>query len=87
MSQAVHVLFLEPIKKDHWINRMTGFVGGLLHGRGACHVEICIPDGQGYLSCSIYNGEKVTLSSKKTFANPGGHARFWRVSLGPPRTH
>lgn len=68
---AVQVLFLEPIPKDHWMNRLTGFLGGMFHGRGACHVEICIPNGKSFLSCSIYNGEKVTLSSQKTFANPG----------------
>jgi len=70
-SQAVHILFLQPDRQDHWLNRLTGFVGKLIHGRGACHVEICIPDGNQYLNCSIYNGERVVLNTTKTFANPG----------------
>ena len=50
-------------------------IGRKLHkGAGYCHVEIVVPadDQSGeYLSSSIYNGETVTLTRSKTFANPG----------------
>lgn len=38
-------------------------------------MEIAVPDTDtndgGFLSSSIYNGETVTLTRSKTFANPG----------------
>lgn len=49
---AIKVLFLEPQKRDFVVNRITAYIGGLLHGardggaearHGFCHVEICIP--------------------------------------------
>ena len=77
----IHVMFLSTQKDDHMLNRVTAMIGERIHQQGFCHVEICIPDleapalpnGQpsGYLSSSIYNGEKVTLTKTKTFANPG----------------
>lgn len=75
-EHAIHVLFLEPAPDDHWLNRLTSSFGERLHGKGFCHVEICIPAGRssggnGYISSSIYNGESVTMTQKKTFANPG----------------
>lgn len=72
-SCSIHVLFLETTSKDHWLNRLTANIGGKLHGKGFCHVEICVPssDGSHYISSSIYNGEAVSMSRVKTFANPG----------------
>ncbi len=70
----VHVLFLNDDKHDHVLNRLTSLLGSKVHKHGFCHVEIVIPDtesGGGYLSSSIYNGETVTLTRTKTFANPG----------------
>lgn len=71
----VHVLFLEDRKDDHVLNRLTAMLGRRVHnGQGFCHVEIVIPDEEhagDYLSSSIYNGETVTLTRTKTFANPG----------------
>lgn len=70
----IHVLFLEDQKGDHILNRLTAMLGKRVHkNQGFCHVEIVIPDAKTgeYLSSSIYNGEKVTLSRTKTFANPG----------------
>ena len=71
----VHVLFLSSQPDDHVLNRLTSMLGRSVHKQGFCHVEICIPDrecqGEGYLSSSIYNGETVTLTKTKTFANPG----------------
>ena len=69
----VHVLFLEDQKGDHILNRLTAMLGRRIHKQGFCHVEIVVPDvstGE-YMSSSIYNGEKVTLTKCKTFANPG----------------
>lgn len=78
-SSAIHVLFLEVAPTDPWLNRLTAAVGRRVHGRGFCHVEVCVPhppsfgghQPEGYVSSSIYNGETVTSSSRKTFANPG----------------
>lgn len=69
----VHVMFLESPKNDHMLNRVTAALGRMVHKRGFCHVEIAVPDplSNEYLSSSIYNGETVTLSRSKTFANPG----------------
>lgn len=89
----IHVLFLEPLPSDcvegnrgareePWLNRATAALGGRVHGRGFCHVEICIPDlqpadrgggmlGYRYMSSSIYNGETVSVVATKTFSNPG----------------
>ena len=70
----VHVLFLEAQRGDHVLNRLTAMLGRRVHrGQGFCHVEIVIPDAQTgeYLSSSIFNGECVTLTRSKTFANPG----------------
>lgn len=70
---VVNVLYLESKSDDAWMNRLTAAFGGLVHGGpGFCHVELCIPDGrQGFMSSSIYQNENVTLTSSKTFANPG----------------
>lgn len=75
-DHTIHILFLETSSQDPWLNRVTAALGGQVHGRGFCHVEICVPhliNGKeyGYISSSIYNGEKVTANGKKTFANPG----------------
>jgi hypothetical protein len=71
----IHILFLEDRKGDHLLNRLTAMLGKRVHrNQGFCHVEIAIPDPanpQQYLSSSIYNGETVSLSHTKTFANPG----------------
>ena len=76
----IHVLFLRSRDDDHVLNRLTAMIGQRVHKmQGFCHVEIAIPDlesssgggGQSYLSSSIYNGEAVTLTRTKTFANPG----------------
>lgn len=64
--QAIHVLFLEPIRSDHFVNRLTGMVGKLLHGRAACHVEICIPDaGQRLIqqNCTFFHVEAELIYS------------------------
>lgn len=72
MQVPVHLLFLEPCDGDHALNKLTAYVGGKLHGKKLCHVEVCMPDGNaGYVSSSIYNGESVSLNRHKTFANPG----------------
>lgn len=72
MQVPVHVLFLEPCDEDYALNRLTAYVGGRLHGKRLCHVELCMPDGNaGFVSSSIYNGESVSLNRHKTFANPG----------------
>lgn len=72
-SGVVNVLFLESREDDVWMNRLTAALGGWVHGKpGFCHVEICFPDHrQGFMSSSIYQNETVTLTSSKTFANPG----------------
>ena len=67
----MHVLFLHPHEKDAVLNRLTSYLGWLTHGVGACHVEISLPYGDGFLTSSIYNGEKVSTTTQKTFANPG----------------
>lgn len=75
-SHAIHILFLETTHQDPWLNQLTSGLGTRVHGRGFCHVEICIPHmvgsrSKGFLGSSIYNGEHVTVSTRKTFANPG----------------
>lgn len=72
----MHVLFLSADSpQDHILNRITSALGARVHhNRGFCHTEICVPDLENthaYLSSSIYNGETVTLTKTKTFANPG----------------
>lgn len=74
---SVHVLFLQPAQHDpqeHFLNRLTSYVGKKIHKKGFHHVEIVVPDLDpqhgGFLSSSIYNGETVTLTKTKTFANP-----------------
>jgi hypothetical protein len=71
LLQAVHVLFLHPAAQDPVLNRLTSYMGRLTHGVGACHVEICMPHGDGFMISSIYNGETVNMSTTKSFANPG----------------
>jgi len=63
---CVCVCLTEPMLTNSFINP------------GFCHTEIVIPDlecttlgSPSYLSSSIYNGETVTLTRTKTFANPG----------------
>lgn len=75
---AIHVLFLQPLPNDpheHFLNRLTSYIGAKVHKKGFHHTEIVIPDleddPKGFLSSSIYNGETVTLTKTKTFANPG----------------
>jgi hypothetical protein len=74
---SIHVLFLQPAAHDpeeHFLNRVTSYIGKKIHGRGFHHVEIVVPDGTNagsFYSSSIYNGETVTLTKTKTFANPG----------------
>lgn len=70
---TIHVLFLKTQHNDFFLNRLTAWLGGTFHGNeGFCHVEVCVPHPQGgYISSSIYNGEKVSMTRKKTFANPG----------------
>lgn len=71
---VVHLLFLVPDRqKDAPMNLATAAVGGAFHGDGFCHTELCIPHpiGHGYQSCSIYQGECVSVTQSKTFANPG----------------
>jgi hypothetical protein len=70
-NHAVHVLFLRPGSKDPFVNRLTGYVGGMMHGIGACHVEICMPHADGFMTSSIYNGETVNITTSKSFSNPG----------------
>ena len=69
----IQVLFLEPHPRDFILNKLTALAGQRIHGRGFCHVELCMPNPnqQGFISSSIYNGETVTMTSSKTFANPG----------------
>lgn len=78
---SVHVLFLQPVLHDpqeHFLNRLTSYVGEKIHKKGFHHVEIVVPDIEpdsginkgGFLSSSIYNGETVSLTKTKTFANP-----------------
>lgn len=80
LSYPIHVLFLQPLPGDpqeYLLNRMTSFLGQKVHSRGFHHTEIVIPDvdcqssASSFLSSSIYNGETVSLTSTKTFANPG----------------
>lgn len=79
-SYPIHVLFLQPIPGDpqeHFLNKLTSWIGQKLHTKGFHHTEIVIPDldhhppSSSFLSSSIYNGETVSLTSTKTFANPG----------------
>lgn len=60
----VHILFLKPDPgKDHWINRLTAVVGGVVHqSPGFCHVELSVPHGADYVNTSIYQGVHVNLS-------------------------
>jgi hypothetical protein len=67
----VHILFLHPDEKDPVLNRLTGYMGLLTHGVGACHVEVCMPHHDGFMMSSIYNGETVNVTTTKSFANPG----------------
>jgi hypothetical protein len=67
----VHILFLRPSCNDPFINRLTAYVGGAMHGVGACHVEICMPHADGFMTSSIYNGETVNITTSKSFSNPG----------------
>lgn len=73
-EHVIHVLFLETQPDDPWLNRATANIGERVHGRGFCHVEITMPNiysgNSAYVSSSIYNGETVTLTQTKTFANP-----------------
>jgi hypothetical protein len=86
----VHVLFLQPVLHDpqeHFLNRLTSFVGEKVHKRGFHHVEIVVPDldtssSGGFLSSSIYNGETVTLTKTKTFANPAYTVMSFSVTSG-----
>lgn len=74
---TIHVLFLQPQPNDPhepFLNRLTSYIGARVHKKGFHHAEIVVPDGTssgGFLSSSIYNGESVTLTKTKTFANPG----------------
>jgi hypothetical protein len=84
----VHVLFLADQRGDHFLNRLTSILGQRMHKQGFCHTEIVIPDLEtstlacpSYLSSSIYNGETVTLTKTKTFANPGDHMHKKTTSL------
>lgn len=83
-SHSIHVLFLQPAPGDpqeHLLNRLTSFIGQKVHSRGFHHTEIVIPDpADGFLSSSIYNGETVTLTKSKTFANPGYTVTTFTVS-------
>ena len=71
--ETIHVLFLKTRDDDHFLNQATARLGGLVNGNeGFCHVEICLPHPHGgYVSSSIYQGEKVSFNRQKTFANPG----------------
>lgn len=73
-NRAVHVLFLNAVENDQFVNRLTHTIGAYSHGIGACHVEISIPDPTGYITSSIYNGECVHMTTKKTFSNPGQYS-------------
>lgn len=81
-NNAVNVLFLRPIPTDPILNRLTGLVGALTHGEkmGACHVEMCLPHQDGYMTSSIYNGETVNVTMSKTFSNPGYNVHTLMVS-------
>lgn len=76
-QHPIHVLFLQPLpgdREEHLLNRLTSFVGRKVHQKGFHHTEIVIPDVEqegSFLSSSIYNGETVSLTRTKTFANPG----------------
>jgi hypothetical protein len=80
----VHVLFLGAKSNGHVLNRITAALARQVHKgqAGFCHVKIVIPDSEGegrlggYLSSSIYNGETVTLTKSKTFANPGWYLTY-----------
>lgn len=73
---SVHILFLKPVDHDpqeYFLNKLTSYIGERIHSKGFHHVEIVVPDTEcmnGFLSSSIYNGETVTLTKTKTFANP-----------------
>lgn len=73
---SIHVLFLQPSANDpeeHFLNKLTSYIGSKVHGKGFHHVEIVVPDVTSpgsYYSSSIYNGETVTMTKTKTFANP-----------------
>lgn len=72
MSNVVYVCFLKDVDPDeHIMNRLTNYVGSLMHGAGCHHVEFCFPDRGDYWSTSIYQGETVSISREKTFRNPG----------------
>ncbi len=77
----IHVLFLAANQNDFFMNKLTSIIGSRVHKHGFCHAEIVIPDmaehragshaAGSFLSSSIYQGETVTLTKTKTFANPG----------------
>lgn len=72
MSNVVYVCFLKDVDPgEHVLNRVTNYVGSLIHGTGCHHVEFCFPDRDDYWSTSIYQGETVSISREKTFRNPG----------------
>lgn len=89
---TIHVLFLQPVPQDqdeHFLNRLTSYIGEKIHQKGFHHVEIVVPDPEtchlaksGFLSSSIYNGENVTLTKTKTFANTAYTVMTFSVS-GP----
>jgi hypothetical protein len=70
-DKAIHVMFLKPDSTDPMLNRLTGYLGGMVHGVSACHVEVSVPHLGGYMTSSIYNGDVVNVNMTKTFANPG----------------
>lgn len=85
-THSIHVLFLQPTPgdaKEHLLNRLTSMLGEKVHSKGFHHAEIVIPDVENpcsFLSSSIYNGETVSLTKTKTFANPGYTVTTFTVS-------
>jgi hypothetical protein len=72
---CIMVGFLKSERDHPMLNRITGFLGNLLHAEVErpmyfCHVELIVPYQGRHISSSIYQGETVSMSDTKTFSNP-----------------
>lgn len=68
-TRQIRVLFLQPHKRDHFINRVVAFISPPFH-----HVEIEFDMSDNVfrsrcIASSIYNGESVFLR-ERSFSNP-----------------
>lgn len=71
-TSVISILFLKPLRREEVLaNRVAAWFGWLVHGNNFHHAELCIPYRGGQMSSSVYQGETVSLTQVKSFANPG----------------